>query len=389
MAAYDVLVQVPEAPINETLTWGTDTIVADDGTVTTASYLQLPKRSWKGNFSFDTEADLRYHLAASFRKFKGLFNFPLRHMGVIAKAKIAIGASVIYCNTARTDFRAGMSVFIWSSSTFETKIIDEVNADNITLTTVTTNAYYRGYVCPVVEVYSANMASTVRRPINSQATASFNFFQNGFQSPFLNPEDEVALAAYDGLPLLNRRGFGAEFGQALDTGLEVADYGGVPAFRSRWLAPQKAKTLLFKSPRTFDPDDWKFWLSFFDYCLGSTNPFYLPTWRDDVEVFAVPASGGNQITLQGHEYLDHYWPVAAYHNFVVTKPDGTQHFATASAIANVAGNDRLTFAPAVPAGDWSGSSFSFLLKCRIDDDTVAIEHRGGNSVVTLNLRTTD
>lgn len=389
MAAYDVLVQVPEAPITETLVWGTDTIVADDGTVTTASFQQLPKRSWKGNFVFDNESDLRYHLAASFNKFKGLFNFPLRHMGVISKAKIAIGANVIYCNTARTDFRPGMSILVWYGSDFETKIINAVNADNITLTTNMTKAFRKAYVCPMVEVYSSNNAAVIRRPVNKYATATFNFFQNGFQSPFLNAADEVVLATFAGLPVLNRRAYGGEFGQALGTGLEVTDYGGVPSFRSRWTAPQKVFSVSFKSARNFDPADWREWLTFLDYCLGSTNPFYMPTWRADAVVFSAPASGGNQITLAGHEYLDHYWAVPAYRNIVITKPDGTQHFATASAIANVAGNDRLTFAPAVPAGDWSGASFSFLLKCRIDDDTVAIEHRGGNSVVTLNLRTTD
>lgn len=389
MAAYTYLVQQPESPINETWFWASDVIVADDGGEQRISLSPVPARSWGGVFAFDEESDVRRHIATMFAQYKGAFYWPAWHWHVKLKAKAAAGAETIYCNTARTDFRSGAQAFIREGNTFELVTIDAINADNVTLVDPTVNAYSaRAIICPVYLVYANEGAGFLRRPVNSAASASFTFQEFGSVYPFVL--DPVELDTFDDLPILARRGIGFEFNHTLLTGLEETRYlTGQPDLRSRWANAQFTSSFTFLVQRTFDPGDWAWWRSFADYCRGSVNPFLMPTWRADLVPFADAAAAATTVDLVDTEYGDHYWPVESFRRIMFQTPEGATHYANVTARAVVSGKDRLTFSPALPAGDWTGQIISLLLQYRISDDTVAIEHQGGQSLVTLNLRTTD
>lgn len=390
MAEYNYISQEAESLITEGWTWGTDIIMSDDGTEQRISYLQTPFRKWSGNFTFTDMVSLRRHMALMYRKFGSLFYYPLFHQLVVLKAKVAAGTDTIQCNVLRSDFRVGNRALIYEGETRELVVIESVTDTSITMTTNFVNSYsQRARVCPVVEVYSANNAAVVRRPIDDIATATFSFFEYRPQAPFLNPENEVSLELFATYPVLNKRAIGSTYESAVDSGAEVIEYGGVAQLRSRWLAPQKQFVQRYQCNRLLDYTDWNYWLTFADYCKGSQNPFFLPTWREDAEIFTPAVAAGTQIHLVGHEYFDHYYSTLTYRNIVIWNDDGQQHFATVTNVASISGNDRLTFTPALPAGDWSNQKFSFLLKCRIADDTVSIEHDAMQSFVTLNLRTVD
>lgn len=325
-----------------------------------------------------------------FAKFKGVFDWPMFHMGVKLKVKTAIGAETLYCNPARSDFRPGARIVIIEGDNYEVAIVDEVNVDNVVVVAPLTKAWSpKATVAPLTITYSNDNVAVVRRPSNKYATSTFTFYEAAFLDPFIEDDQKVALQEFGDYPVLNRRAIGGEFPQTLISGLEITDYGGLASLRSRWAAAKWTFNLAFKSPRGFEPEDWLWWRTFADYCRGSTNPFYLPTFREDFEVVVEVAGGGNQIRVGGSEFRTTFYPIPSFRTIVITKPDGTQHFATVTAVADVGGNDRLTFAPALPAGDWTGQAISFLLKCRLADDTVTTEHSGLNSLVTLNIQTVD
>lgn len=387
---YELLLQRPETPIGERWAWKTNVLLADTGEEQRISTYEEPKRSWTGSFAFDNEADLRRHLATMFSKFRNTFSLPLFHMSVKLKAKTAVSATVLYCNTARSDFRVGQTALIEDGSTFETFVIDSVDIDSIESATPLLNAYSkRATIAPVTTAFSSDNATVARRPVNSAATASFNFFESTFLVPFIEELDKVALTTFATYPVLDRRGQGSQFEQALMTGLEVIDHGGLPSFRASWSAPKLGFPLTFKSPRGLDPSDWNWWRTFADYCKGSTNPFFLPTWRSDFEVFTPAVAAGTQVTLEGTEYSENYYPISSFRRIMFLSESGAQHFATVTAVALVSGNDRLTFTPALPAGTWAGQTVGLLLKCRIGDDTFQLSHEGMDSFITLNIRTVD
>lgn len=390
MAEYNYISQEAESVVTELWKWGTDIIMSDDGTEQRISYMQTPFRSWAGNFTFTDETSLRRHMALMYRKYGSTFYYPLFHQLVVLKAKAPSGTDTITCNTLRTDFRIGATVLIYEGATRELVVIESITDATVTMTTNFVNSYsQRAKVCPVAEVYTGNNAAMVRRPVNDVATASFTFLEYRPRDPFLNDNNDVELQLFLTYPVLNKRAIGSAFENTIDSGAEIVDFGGVVELRSRWLAPQKQFTHKYQCNRVIDYTSWNYWQSFAEYCKGSQNPFFVPTWREDCEIFTPAAALGNQIHLVGHEYFDHYYPTLTYRNIVIWNDAGQQHFATVTIVASISGNDRLTFTPALPAGDWSNQKFSFLLKCRISDDTVSIEHDAMQSFVTLNLRTVD
>lgn len=390
MAEYTYIAQEAESLVTETWTWGTDVITSDDGTEQRASYMQTPFRTWAGSFLFTDQDSLRRHLALIYRKFGSTFFFPLFHQLVVLKAKVAAGIDTIVCNTLRSDFRVGATVMIYEGDLRELVVIESLTDTALTMTTNLVNSYTkRAKVCPIVEAYTGNNAAFVRQPTNDVAGATFTMLEYRPLEPFLNPENEVTLDEFLTYPVLNKRATGTTYEISHDSGAEIVEFGGVVELRNRWLAPQKQFTQTYQCNRVLSYSDWNYWLSFADYCKGSQNPFYVPTWREDGEVHTPAAALGNQIHLTGHEYVDHYYPTLTYRNIVIWNEDGQQHFATVTSVASISGNDRLTFTPALPSGDWSNQKFSFLMKCRIADDIVSIEHSGLQSFVKLNLRTID
>ena len=387
---FSVLTHEPESGITEKWVYESDVITSDNGEEQRISLSRLPKRSWSGNYTFDSEVDLRRHLATMFAQFKAAFDWPAWHMGVKIKTTAAAGQKTIVCNPARSDFRAGQKALIKLGSAYEVVTIDEIESDHVTVTTNLVSTWTKqAYICPIWSVYSANNAAVIRRPANKYATSSFSFFEYGFVNPFILEDDEYMLPAYATLPLLNRRAIGTEFNEQLITGAEVTDYGGQPSIRSRWNNAQRGFSLSWKCPRGYSPDEWKWWKTFADYCRGSVNPFFLPTFRPDFEIYTAAVGGGNTVVIADTSYSEVYQNQETFNNIVFTKPDGTQHFATITNVATGSGRNTLTFSPALPGGTWTGQILSFLLKCRIADDTVSTVHNGLNSLVTLNLRTVD
>lgn len=388
MSAYTLLLQAPEIPLTEVWTWPSDVITTDNGEEQRISLAPTPRRRWAGSFEFASDVEIRRHLATMFNAFRDAFDWPLYHQVVKLKAKTIAGATTFFCTTSRTELRVGQKVLLVEGDKNELLTIATVLVDRFTTTGGAVNAYTaRAQACPVVSVYSTGNAAFVRRAANGSGTSTFSFFATGFLDPFIADADKVVLQTFNGLPVLNRRAVGEEFNSALITGMEETQFDGVPTLRNRWLNPQYGLSVFYNSDRVAAPLDWRFWRTFADYCRGAVNPFYVPTFRDDGVIFTAPASGAGTLVLTGREYRDHYWPVASFRTIVITKPDGTQHFATVTNVTNSAGNDLVAFTPAVPVGDWTGATFSLLLRCRLGDGIVSIEHYGTFSTLALNLRT--
>lgn len=387
---YDMLVQRPESSVVEKWTWWTDSIMSDNGTVTTASIRTVPKRLWTGKFRFDSLSTARRHVATMFQRFGSSFLWPLAHQSVVVKLAVTAGSSTVYCNTSRSDFRAGAKAFLSERASFEEVTILAVYSDRVTTTAPLVNSYtQRASISPVALVYSSEGANFARGTQSNIATADFNFYENGFLDPFILEDKLVELTTFDSLPLLDKRPIGTNFPIALVTGLEVTDYGGKPSLRSRWASSQYQTPLNYQVNRTFEPESWNWWKSLFDYCLGSTNPFYLPSYSNDFAVHTEASAAGTTVTFEGHSYAETYYTKPSFRGLVFTATDGSRHYVKATNVANSGGNDQVTFAPELPAGDWAGQTVGLLLQCRISDDIVSTEHFDSHSIITVNVRTTD
>jgi len=288
-------------------------------------------------------------------------------------------------NTARSDFRVGQTVLLIEDDTFETAVVNTVSADHVNLTAGIAHSYTtRALLVPVIDGY-VSAHSWHRNANNDTGRATATVIEYSFLDPFIEVADTVALTTFNSLPVLDKRQMGEDFEGKIQDGSEVTEYGGVPSIRSRWTNSKFVFPISFNWDRILDPADYYWWKSFGDYCRGGTNPFYVPMWRDDLRIHTAAAVAGTTVTLEGTEYSDHYYDT--FKHIFFHADSGAIHYATVTGKALSGGNDVLTFTPALPSGDWTGQELGFLLSCAINDDTIALEHYGPSSIVTLNVRT--
>jgi len=390
MTAYPTLIQQPETPIVEKLVWVSDKITSDDGSEQRFSLTSLPKANFSGTFVFSTEASIRQHLATMFNKFAKGFDWPIWHNQVVHKRSAANGDLAIYCNTRRSNFRQGGKLLIVEGDKFEIRTVNQVLTDHVTITVALANAYsQRALIMPIRSVYANGQPSLKRTAHNKAGDASFDFIEVLPQDPFIAQADKVALPQFNGLPVLNRRPRGNEYTQSLNTGMEATDYGGMADLRSPWLVPQWSGSLNYQSDRIANVEDWFHWLTFFDYCLGSVNPFYVAQYRNDLE--ALPeslSSGASRIILKDTEYSDNFYPYEIFRNVLFYTDEGLQHFAEVTSVSvNFRDEDTIDIDPPLPSGNWETAKIAFLLKYRIADDTVTLTHSGVVSDISINVRT--
>lgn len=386
---YGVAIQIPEVPITETWSWLTDIGVSYNGNEDRTALLRYPRRSFSGNFAFDDVTSLRRHLAMMTARYKTEFQFPLWQYQTKLKAAAGIGDTTVTVNARRGDFREGQTVIVIEGTNYETIVVDSFDAVSVTFATALTKAYSaRAVVCPVVTVFTATNAGVSRRNPDGSGTSSFNYVERLPTLPFVSPLNEASIATFDGLPLLPYVPMGQSFEATVATGLTSVEYTGIVDIVSPWTYEQWGYALSFKASAIGNVDDFEWWQLFAETIQGSENPFLMPTNRADMEIVTPATPSGTGITVKGDEYSQHYYGHGGFSRIFIDT-DAGRHYAKVTGIVAVAGNDRLVFTPALPAGAaWgTGQRVGFLLKLRNNDDRMTLQHSGLSTVVGLSVRT--
>ncbi len=383
--------QQPEDGIEEEWLWQTDVHVADDGSEQRIMLCPLPKRTVSQTLVFDRADDMSFTMTALIATGEPLLQ-PFWQSMVRINALSNTGSDELHFNAARTDLRPGQAALLVDrAGNRSTVTIEAVTADGCSIVDPVAAPVRPGaLLVPLWPVYAADGGSLSRKPKDNGGSMTLKFADIGFMSPFVDEFGEVDLDEYDGLPVVGLNSIGSEFQHAVENGAEWTDYGGVVEGRNRRKHAQIVFPRDFKCNRVFDLNSWKFWKSFADYCKGSLNPFFIPTFRQDFPMFAAPAPNGNTMTFKGVDYADDWFPHAPFKRVAIFSALGV-HYASVTAVNKVAGNTVVTFAPALPnvAGWANEQKVSLLLKARISDDKVSLKHYGLNTIVTLNLRTVD
>lgn len=385
----DIVLQAPDAPVKEEWNWLTDTQVSYNGSEDQTPLLTNPKRIFSGNFSFDDVKDLRKYQATMQKGFRGIFRAPLFQYQVKLKQAIAVASSELMCNPLRGDFRVDGEALITEGSTWEVVVIGGIQSDRLTLQNTTRFAYSpRALITPLTQVFTPSGAQLHRVNPNHSGTADFTFRELRPWVPFLNPLESEALTTFDTMFVLDNRAIGSQFDMQFESGLVISDeYIGLPDLVNPWTQGQWVFALQWQCNRVFDIHDWFWWQKFCNALGGAQTNFLIPTFRDDLEVFTKASGSGNVITFTGHEFRDHYYGLDTFARLVIESSAGRQ-FVKVTGISNVSGNDRVTFSPALPAGDWSiDQTVGFLMKVRSADDKVTCNHYGLHTDISMSIRT--
>ena len=388
-SGYDTVLQVPDAPIKEEWQWLTDLQVSYDGTEDRIPLNVYPKRTISGSFSFDRVEDIRRFNATMQKSYGRVFRLPLYQYQVKAKSAIEVGDEFVLCNTLRGDFREEREALIREGDVSELVVIRDVQSDRLVLQTTTVNAYSaRAVVVPLTKVFTPTAQGLSRATVNHSGTATFTFREWVPWAPFVPAEDVEAIPTFDSLYVLDRRAVGTAFDSQFDSGIVIQDdYIGRPDISNPWTQGQWAFALRWQCNRLFDLDDWLWWWRFVDAIQGANLNFLIPSFRVDLPITTLAVGGGSAITFTGHEFRDTYYGLDTFSRLVIESGAGRQ-FVKVTGISNVSGNDRVTFTPALPAGDWSvDQEVGFLMKVRSADDKVICDHYGLHTDVTMSIRT--
>lgn len=386
---YDLVTQTPDAPIKEEWKWLTDTQISYNGSEDRIPLIRYAKRTFSGNFSFDEVEQVRRFIATIQKSYGRTFRAPLYQYQVKSKAAIVVGQDFILCNTARGDFREEREVLVREDDSWEILVVKDVQADRLLFQTTTTKAYSaKALVTPLTKAFTATGALASRVNPDHSGTASFTFREELPWVPFVAPENAEALTTFDSLLVLDRRSVGTQFDMQFDSGLIITDeYIGRADLFNPWTQGQWAFLLRWQCNRMLDIEDWNWWVRFANAIQGASTNFLLPSFREDLPIFTKAIGGQNAITFTGHEFRDHYYGLDTFSRLVIESGAGRQ-FVKVTGISTVAGNDRVTFTPALPAGDWSDEQrVGFLLKVRSADDKVTVDHYGMHSDVSMSVRT--
>lgn len=381
---------MPETPIAEDWLWSTNIQTSNNGREVRVCLRDEPKRTQSLKYTFTEERDLQAVRNVMYGESDRPFLIPWYQNGTTLTAAAKKGALALALNNAKAELRAGCAAILYDrKGNRETITVDSLLPGGVSLVSALGRDWSVGAsIAPAWPVSAGNMTFT--RNHLGGATSGITVTDLAFMVPFLNPLNAEVLPMFAGLPVVPYGPLGSTFDEGFVNGSNVVDYGGVAYMRSPWKFQKMTFPRTFMSNRFFDRPNWLFWNKFADYCKGSQNPFYMPTYREDFAVVAPPQPNGNTFTLKGTEYAEEFFPNAAFKQFAFFTRAGV-HYASVTACAIEGGNTKCTFAPALPnvAGYAVDQLISLLLKLRIADDKISCEHTSLQTRLTINLRTVE
>jgi len=387
--SYTIALQVPESPIREEWIWTTDLMTSYDGEEYRIPLNRYPKRIFSGQYSFDTVESVRRHLAFTFTRFGTIFQVPLYQYQIKLKSAAAATDTSVAVNAERSDFRVGETAFISEGGIFETLTVATVTSTEVAFTTPLVNSYTRrAIICPLTVCYTASGSSLSRLNSNNNATASYRYVEREPWTPFISSLNDAELVMFDDYAVLDFNAIGTEFDSTLDTGIIISEYIGLSDLFTPLTQSQFTFQRTWQVNRVFELDDWLWWYAFGDHVQGSFLPFLIPTHREDFTIVSAASASGTTVTVNGTEYSDHYWGVDTFARIVIDSSVG-RHYAVITNVTEVAGNDVLTFTPALPAeAGWDvDQKIEHLLKVRIANDKIICDHYGLHTDISMSLRT--
>lgn len=382
----------PETPLEETWSWLSDVIEAEDGTEQRISLLDYPRRKFSERIALDGDDLVRRQLALMFGQFGGQILKPLWQYQARLKQAAVSGSFDVYVDSKRADLRAGRYMFLVGSEGSEIARIESLHDGYVTVDAPLQFNYSTRSIamCATIVVMEDN-ATFTRPPPDKSGGFQVNCREVAPLTPWLDPLATAALTMFNGLPVLDKLPIGMEFSEGYATGIEIGDSDtGILDPRNTKLHPQIVFSRRYLAQRFLDAAAMDYWRLLLNTLQGKTHPFYTSTNREDFELVTPPAPATSIFVAKGSTYSSTYFPWVPFQQIAIYTDAGV-HYATVTGVIPEGLDDKITFAPELPSGaGWDEvSKVSFLLRVRLDSDDVKLTHELTHSFVDLEYRTTD
>lgn len=394
-----VLPATPEIPVKETWKWLTDIHTSVDATEQRIGLRDVPRRSLSTDLVFQTEAEAREQYKALFAAGGRLFIPYFQYSTTLTQDAIA-GDSALAFNTARCDLRDDDYVLLLATDSTALIQLDTIGSVTATLKAPLTFNLKKG--TKVVSIFASILPNnlTLSRPaVNNRATMSLSSNATYPRATHQRPGSTATLNSLAGFSILARRPLANDdIEYEFDTGQEILDAEtGLFDVATDWDFARSESSHEFKVRRLgvdmcsglSGPEEMDYWRLFTDTMKGSLNNFLLSTYRPDQVVIGDVGIGADNFLFQGPTYVDNFWPAIPYRFLAITTDAGVHYTQVTGATKNVNGDSNVVFSPALPSGaGWNTIQYvSYLLKQRITDDTVELEHYALDTIIRFRART--
>lgn len=394
-----VLPAVPEVPVKETWKWLTDVQVTYGGLEQRIGLREVPRRSLSTDLVFDTEAEVREQYKTLLSAVGRLF-IPYFQYNSTVNADALAGDTVLAFDTSKVDLRDDDYVLLISKDSSLLIQLDSIGSSTVTTKAPLSSDIKKG--TRVVSIYASilpNNLTLSRLAVNNRATLSLSSNATYPRATHQRPGNTAILNSLDSIYVLERRPIvDGEIDYEFDTGQELLDSNvGLFDVESNWDFTKVETPFQFKARRLgvdecsgmTGPQEMDYWRKFTDEMKGSLNNFLLCTFRTDQIPAETVGLGADSMVFVGSSYTDNFWPAVPYHYIAIETESGTHYATVTGAGKNVAGNSTISFTPALPSSPgWSNvAHVSYLLKQRIVDDTIELEHYAYDTIFRFRART--
>lgn len=383
---------VPEVPVQEDWTWLTDVMTSTDGTEQrVACRGTVPRTTPSYKVIFDNADDINA-FQSQMTSAQGRLWIPEYQYATIITADAAIGALALTYDNTRTDVRDGEYVLISTKTSTFLIQLGTLTGTGASLAAALTSAVPKGsLIVPGSPAVVDNKTSLGRYLTNYAAQVTVNSTLIRNRTSIQRQGASVTLTSYKGTFVLDRRPLMSSdtVDDAYDTGqIDIDNDTGLKDIIVFYDETMQGGNRDYFVPRVRNPAELDYWKCVLETACGKVKKFWVPTYRNDLPLAAVPPDSATALSCNNTYYAERYFTNPIFREIEIETASGIVR-TTVTAAASVAGTSSIVISPGLPAGAGYRqiSRISFLLPMRFDDDKFTWKHYPLESILTVAIRT--
>lgn len=382
---------VPEVPVTESWVWKTTISEAINSQEQRRRLREVPRYKMQFNVLILNEPDRVHIYNMLMRYLKTPFLYPMYQYSVKLTQASLTGSSKLFCDTTKTDVRAGESVALFNPS-LETTVyltISTVDVDGVNLSSpLTFDVGAHFHVCPAISFRIASGSGLSMRNIDGVMSLMMESVNpRVFQRPGAAP----TLATIDGILIIPEKFLeNDEVPETFINGAEWFDNDtSVPEILNEWSNPHVASTRRYSFDRATKMDYWR---AICDPMKGKQGVALFPTFHDDLPLRDPMVLNSVTFTTSNVDFF--IWYLETNYRYLAISTANGMKYRKVTAVDphyNLNGDpDYLTVTLASSTGNTAGdnviAAVSYMNLCRFDSDEVKLTHYEVDTEIEFPIR---
>lgn len=383
-----------ESPVTETWEWKTDIIQSINTDTEQRIALRIsPRMTTSYKLLVLNEDDRRKNLGKLHKEIGTSKSVPMFQYGSYVTQTINVAATRIYFDAELSDVRIGDQIYLYTPNLryFEVYEVSNVHTDGVTLSTgVTTGFVVNSFAVPArnCQVLDGSGVSTLYVTGDMKILAQCA----DTRVDFTNALFPITLTTYQSLPVLGQQPTAdGTTNELLSMENSLVDNEiGTFSFINNRINPYLNVNLTFNVDRINDAGSMNYWRQFLHEVKGRRGAFWFPTNREDFIINTDITVVQDYIICDDNRWEEYYEGREEFSHIQFKAQDGEVIYRKIiCAYASELGVEfQLDSAfPDEPRWKTSNLKVSFLMKCRLEEDTVQFDHYQRFSKFQLPLRT--